>query len=105
MGRMSDPAATDALVVEDNSDESRYEARLGDRVVAISEYELTDEAGPIVFVHTEVLPDAEGRGVGSRLARGALDDVRRRGLRLVADCPFIAAYIRRNPEYRDLVAR
>lgn len=103
---MSEPTAASVpdIVVEDNPIESRYEARIGDRVVGISEYELPDEAGPIVFVHTEVMPDAEGQGVGSRLARGALEDVRRRRLGVVADCPFIAAYIRRHPEYRDLLA-
>jgi predicted GNAT family acetyltransferase len=95
--------ATD-LVVRDNPDETRYEAWLGDRLLGFSEYELADAAGPIVFIHTEVLPDAEGRGVGSRLARGALDDVRRRGLRLIAECPFIAAYLRRHPEDSDLIA-
>lgn len=106
MGAMTDSTAAQALdlIVEDNPDESRYEARIGERVVGVAEYELPDEAGPIVFVHTEVLPDAEGHGVGSRLARGALDDVRRRGLRVVAECPFIATYIRRHPEYDDLIA-
>ena len=59
--------ATDDVVVEDNPEESRYEARLGDRIVGIAEYELADEAGPIVFTHTEVLPEAEGQGVGGRL--------------------------------------
>ena len=92
------------LVVEDNPEESRYEARVGERVVGIAEYELADDGGPIVFVHTEVLPDAEGLGVGSRLAKDALDDVRRRGLRLVAECEFIAAYLKRHREYDDLIA-
>jgi uncharacterized protein len=99
----SAPAATE-LVVEDNAEESRYEAWLGDRIVGIAEYELADEAGPIVFTHTEVLPGAEGMGVGRGLARGALDDVRRRGLRLVAECEFIAGYLKRHPEDRDLIA-
>ena len=97
------PAAAD-LLVEDNADESRYEAWLGDRIVGIAEYELADEAGPIVFVHTEVLPGAEGMGVGRGLARGALDDVRRRGLKLVAECEFIAGFLKRHPEDRDLIA-
>jgi uncharacterized protein len=92
------------LAVADNPAESRYEARIGERIVGISEYLLPDEAGPIVFVHTEVMPEAEGMGVGTRLAGGALDDVRRRGLRLVAECPFIAAYLRRHPEDADLIA-
>jgi uncharacterized protein len=96
--------ATEEIVVEDNPEESRYEAKLGDRIVGIAEYELPDEAGPITFTHTEVLPDAEGHGVGGRLARAALDDVRRRGLRLVAECEFIAAYLKRHHEYDDLIA-
>jgi uncharacterized protein len=96
--------ATEEIVVEDNPEESRYEAKLGDRIVGIAEYELPDEAGPITFTHTEVLPDAEGHGVGGRLARAALDDVRHRGLRLVAECEFIAAYLKRHHEYDDLIA-
>jgi predicted GNAT family acetyltransferase len=97
------PVAGD-LVVEDNPEESRYEAWLGDRMVGIAEYELPDEAGPITFVHTEVLPGAEGMGVGRGLARAALDDVRARGLRLVPECEFIAGFLKRHPEDRDLVA-
>jgi predicted GNAT family acetyltransferase len=56
-----------------------------------------------VLVHTEVAPSAEGAGVGSRLVRGALDDVRARGLRVAPLCPFVREYIRRHPEYADLV--
>jgi len=91
------------VVVEDNPEEARYEARMGERIVGIAEYELTDEQGPIVFVHTEVVPDVEGQGVGARLARGALDDVRRRGLRIVAECPFISAFVKRHHDWDDLI--
>jgi uncharacterized protein len=110
-GQAYDAAMTDRsapaaeLVVEDNPDKSRYEAWLGERLVGIAEYELPDESGPIVFVHTEVMPEAEGKGVGRGLARGALDDVRRRGLKLVAECEFIAGFLKRHPEDRDLIAR
>ena len=104
---MTEPGvtATEDLVVEDNPQESRYEARMGDRLVGIAEYELQDDQGPIVFVHTEVLPEAEGRGVGTALTRTALDDVRRRGLRAVVDCPFIGAWLQRHHEYDDLIDR
>jgi predicted GNAT family acetyltransferase len=97
------PVAAD-LVVEDNPHESRYEAWLGERMDGIEYYELPDERGPIVFTHTEVLPGAEGMGVGRGLARAALDDVRRRGLKLVAECEFIAGFLKRHPEDRDLIA-
>src|SRR3954451_16844172 len=97
--------ATADLVVEDNREESRYEARIGDRVVGIAEYEMADEGGPITFTHTEVLPDAEGDGVGGRLARGAVYDVQQLGGRLIAQCEFISTYLKRHREYDDLIAR
>ena len=46
----------------------------------------------------------EGRGFGSRLAAGVLDDVRRQGLEVAPLCPFIARFIERHPEYEELVA-
>ena len=73
------------------------------RLVAHSEYELAP--GVITFLHTEVDPAFEGQGIGSALASSVLDDVRARGLRVVARCPFIAAYIRRHREYADLLLR
>ncbi len=61
--------------------------------------------GVIALVHTEVAPSAEGHGIGSGLVAGALDDIRSRGLHVVPVCPFVAAYLRRHPEQRDLVVR
>ncbi len=87
--------------IADNPAERRYEAHVGDRLAGFAEYRAMP--GGIVFIHTEVLPEFEGRGVGSRLAAGALDDVRARGLGMTPKCPFIAAYVRRHPQYADLV--
>src|SRR5439155_23952305 len=50
-------------------------------------------------------PAFEGRGLGTRLIAGALDDIRARGLELIPTCPFVRAYLRRHPEQRDLVVR
>ena len=103
---MTDPTAVDDIHVADDPAESRYEARLGERILGILDYELDGEAGRIVLVHTEVLPDAEGMGVGSRLAKGALEDIRARGLAVTVDCEFVAAYLKRHPgEFQDLVRR
>ena len=92
----------DTLRVVDNPAERRYEAQLDGRVVGVSEYDLAGDR--IVFLHTEVDPSVEGLGIGSRLAQGALDDVRRRGLKAVPECPFIAAWLKRHRDYADVVA-
>jgi uncharacterized protein len=97
------PESPAGFVVADNPEQHQYEGRLDGRVVAHSEYELAP--GVITFLHTEVDPAFEGQGLGSALASNVLDDVRARGLQVVARCPFIAAYIRRHREYRDLLLR
>jgi predicted GNAT family acetyltransferase len=87
--------------VRDNPDEGRYEAFVDGQLAGFSSYHPVGER--LVFTHTEVDPAAEGKGVGSALARYALDDVRRQGRHLTPICQFITAYIRRHPEYVDLV--
>lgn len=89
------------LVVRDDPQELRYEAIREGRLVGVIRYRV--EPGVVVLVHTEVDEAVEGTGVGSQLVRGALDDLRARGLRVVPLCPFVAAYLRRHPEDADLV--
>lgn len=89
-------------VVSDNGERRRYEIRVGAHVAGFSAYRK--RPGELVFTHTEVDPAYEGQGLGSRLARAALDDVRARGLAVVPRCPFIAGYLDRHPEYADLLA-
>jgi predicted GNAT family acetyltransferase len=101
---MSEPSSTTDVEVRNHPDRSRYEAHVDDAVAGFAAYRLRGEPTSIVvFTHTEVDPAYEGKGVGSALARAALDDVRSRGLGVVAMCPFISAYIRRHPEYADLL--
>ena len=90
----------DAKVV-DVPEASRYELRLGGRLIGLAAYRRRD--GRIAFTHTEVDEACEGRGFGSRLAAAALDDARRQDLEVVPLCPFIAWYVERHPEYRRLV--
>lgn len=59
--------------------------------------------GAITLVHTEVPPELGGKGVGSSLVRGALDQVRAEGLQVVAQCPFVKAWIEKNAAYADLL--
>ena len=90
------------VIVEDVPDRHRYEARIGDKLAGYAEYVLRD--GGIIFVHTQVDDAFEGQGVGSALARAALDDARARGLAVEPRCPFIRGWIQRHPDYADLVA-
>ena len=89
------------IVFVDSPDHHRYELRSGDEVVGFLVYRLGD--GVITLVHTEVDPAHEGQGHAATLARGALDDARSRGLRVVPSCPYVASYIEKHPEYADLV--
>ena len=88
--------------VSHNTEKSRYEAHVDGALAGVAAYQRTDEL--IVFTHTEVEPEFEGAGIGSALAKFALDDVRRDGTRRVLPlCPFIKEWIGRHPDYVDLV--
>lgn len=88
--------------VSDAPEQSRYELRLDGRLVGLAAYRRRDDR--IAFTHTEVDESCSGRGYGTRLVAAALDDARRRGLAVVPLCWFVARFIRRHPEYEDLVA-
>ena len=88
-------------MVRDNRAEQEFELDV-DGHRAIAAYQR--EGGTIVFTHTLVPHAIEGRGVGSKLIRAALDAARDAGLKVVPQCPFVAAYIARHPDYRDLLA-
>ena len=65
-------------------------------------YALRD--GAIVFTHTIVPSELEGRGIGSRIVKTGLDHARAQGLKVVPQCSFVQGYIERHPDYADLVA-
>ncbi|MEU2249475.1 GNAT family N-acetyltransferase [Streptomyces sp. NPDC019224] len=94
--------------VADRPEKSRYEVLAGDdgtETAGFAEYFLPEDEPEteIAFIHTEIDPRFAGRGLGSLLARGALDDARTRGLHVLPYCPFIRGWIREHPEYTDLV--
>jgi predicted GNAT family acetyltransferase len=89
--------------VRDVPEMTRYEATVAGAAAGRAEYVIA--ADLIVFSHTEVEPAYEGHGVGSALAKFSLDDARERGLAVLPLCPFFQGWIRRHPEYRDLVFR
>ena len=92
-------ARPDAVV--DNQAAERFELQT-DVTVAIAAYQR--EPGRIIFTHTEVPAELEGRGIGSALIAGALDQVRSERLKVVPACAFVRAYIERHPEEQDLLA-
>jgi uncharacterized protein len=97
---MSTARLADATV-RDNARELRYELHLDSRLVGEIRYRR--EPGARVLVHVEIEPHLEGHGFGSLLVEGALDDLRAQGLLVVPHAPFVIEFIRRRPEYADLV--
>ncbi|MCW2623047.1 MAG: acetyltransferase-like protein [Frankiales bacterium] len=90
------------LTVTDQPSSSRFEATTPEGEVAgFAEYTFD---GPVItFTHTVVDPAHEGKGVGGALVRSALDEVRGRGLRVIAQCPFVRGWIDKHPDYADLL--
>ena len=86
--------------VVNNPAQHRYEIVV-DGYLAATYYKLSD--GVITFIHTEVPKELSGKGVGSQLIKGALDQVRAEGLKVIPQCPFVKAYIDKHGEYADLL--
>lgn len=91
-----------SVSVADQPDAGRYELTAEGERIGFVTYRL--QPGVIALLHAEVNPAREREGWGSRLVAGALDDARTRGLKVRPVCPFVAAYVERHPEYRDLLA-
>ncbi|WP_345170746.1 GNAT family N-acetyltransferase [Nocardioides caricicola] len=89
------------VVTSHNSDQHRYEARVDGELAGFIEYRQS--VGLVNLVHTEVDDRFEGQGIGSKLARFALDDLRADGShRVLATCPFIVSWIGKHPDYADV---
>jgi predicted GNAT family acetyltransferase len=95
MGAESEPG-----VVEKNETRNRYEVRV-DGMMAVLTYARAGDQ--IIFLHTLVPEPLEGRGIASQLAHTALADARAAHLQVVAQCPYVAVYIRRHPEYLTIL--
>lgn len=86
--------------VRDNTGRHRYELLIDDKVVGVAEYALHGDT--IVLPHTVIDSAHRAKGLGAVLVRGALDDIRRRGLTVDAQCWYVAEFIRAHDEYLDL---
>jgi predicted GNAT family acetyltransferase len=92
------------ITVTDVPDRERFEARTSDGDLAgFVTYQLTGKI--IVYTHTEVPPEFEGKGIASTLAKAVMDDARTRERTVVPMCPYIASWLEKHPGYEDIVAR
>lgn len=90
------------IAVTDQPEAARYELTVDGERAGFVTYRLSP--GVIAFLHAEVDPTRERRGLGSALARGALDDARARGLAVRPLCPFVRWFVDTHTEYQDLLA-
>jgi len=89
------------VTVTNNEEAQRFEATIEGQKAVINYKRLPDR---IVLVHTEVPPAFEGHGLAGKLAKTALDFARTNNLRVVPQCPYVAHYVGKHPEYQDLVS-
>lgn len=88
--------------VTDNPEQSRFELHVDGQLAAYSEYE--SEPGTRAFVHTVTKEEFQGHGLAAKLAAASLDATRAEGLLVAPYCPYVRGYIKKHPEYQDLIA-
>ncbi len=87
--------------VRDNPDRSRFEVTVDGRRAGYMRYRRFPDR--IDLIHTEILPQHEGKGYGGALIAAALERAREEGLAVIPHCPFVREYIERHPDAVDLV--
>jgi uncharacterized protein len=103
MVTIMEPAAAGVPVVTDNPAASRYELHVGAELAGFVRYQLRSRDTVISLLHTEIEPAFQGAGLAAHLARYSLDDARERGLAVLPFCQYIRSWIKKHPEYTDLV--
>ncbi|MBN9097681.1 MULTISPECIES: GNAT family N-acetyltransferase [unclassified Pseudonocardia] len=88
-------------MVLDVTEWSRFEIHVDGKLAGYASYRL--EPGAIAFTHTEIDPMYGGHGFGGELVQAALDQVRRRELAVIPECPFVRGWLAKHPDYQDLV--
>lgn len=90
--------------VIDNRTDSRYEMQVDGQMCFINYRRSLAATGAVVnLLHAEVPHTLRGRGYGAQLVHGALELIQQQNERCIPSCPFVAAYIRRHPEYESLL--
>ena len=93
--------AAQALALTDNPEESRYEMRVQGELAGFVTYQRHGQS--ISLLHTEIEPAFQGERLATHLARFSLDDARKRDLAVLPFCPYVSSWIKKHPEYTDLV--
>jgi Predicted acetyltransferase len=89
------------IEVADAPERHRYEATLDGALAGFLDYVVKHSR--IALIHTEVPKAFEGHGVAAALTRFALDDARKRELKVIVICPYVRRYLETHPEYMDIV--
>lgn len=89
-----------SAMVRDNKSKQRFELDV-EGTMAFANYRLAP--GSVIITHTETPPALRGRGIASKLVKGALEIIRADGLKVVAGCSFVVDYLQEHPEYSDMV--
>ena len=87
--------------VADHPERNRFEITVDGELAGFADYRRTP--GHVDLVHTEIDPAHQGAGLAGTLAKSALDALRAEGVQVTPSCSYIAAYIRKHPDYLDLV--
>lgn len=90
---------TDDLEIKQNAEKKRFEVQVGEHIAFL---EYMPAGKNIIYPHTEVPSELEGHGIGNKLAHHAMEYAKANGLKVQALCPFVAAYVRKHPEYQDI---
>ena len=90
-----------SYILTDNPDRKQFELAVEGHTARIEYMIMADK---IFLTHTEVPAELEGKGIGSIIVKLALEEVERRGLKLIPLCPFVGKYITRHPEWKRILA-
>ncbi len=87
-----------------NQELDRFELVIDGELAGYTEYRVVGT--DMVFTHTEIISEEREHGLGGRLVRDALDQVRdHTDYRVVAQCPFVSHWLKSHQEYQDLLSR
>lgn len=88
--------------IRENIEKKRFETEVENKIALIEYIRAEDK---MYLTHTEVPKELEGKGIASSMAKQVLQQIKDENLKLVPLCPFIASYIRRHPEWKEILAK